>query len=1143
MTTIGFPRRPVLAGLSHTAIRRDVGELFDAEWYLQRYADVAAAGIDPLGHYLKYGAAEGRDPHPLFWTEWYLRQHAGALPEGQNPLVHFVREGGRSGRDPNPLFCSAWYLDRYPDARASSLNPLLHYLRVGASLGHDPGPEFDTSWYLEQNPDVRDSAINPLVHYVLYGEQEGRPPSRSGPPVTFVNPSKALHPYQQWLQRNRPTPVATRELQSALAAREGRLPLISVVMPVYDTDEAFLRAAIDSVVRQIHPDWQLCICDDGSTAPHVAPLLASYAAADSRISIVTQPVNLGIAGATNAAAALASGEFLAFLDHDDVLAEDALAEIAIAAADDARADIIYSDNDKISVDGDRYDPHFKPDWSPVLLLSHMYLSHLFVVRRALFDAVGGCRRGYEGSQDYDLALRVSERADRVRHIPKVLYSWRAAPQSLASSAATKPHSIAAGLRAVSDAFSRRGFTGTVSEHVWADGRFGLYRPDFPDDGPSVTILIPTRNRLDLVRPCIESLRRTTYSNYRIVVIDNESDDPALLAYLRAADVEVLRVASNGAPFSFAAINNRAAAACTSDFVLFLNNDTEVVEPRWLSQMMGYAGLPGVGAVGARLLYPDGTVQHAGIVNGYHFGAAGHAFRGMDGEAPGYQWSLKVARECAGVTAACMLTPTRLFLGSGGFDEERFAVAYNDVDYCNRLSDSGYSAIYCPDAILTHHESQSRGIVDRPEELAALRRLYGSRVDPYYNPNLSLADESFRIQPYRHPPPDIRPVRVAAVTHNLNYEGAPLCQLELLAGLRQRGIIEPLVLSPADGPLRAAYEAEGIGVEIIPAIGIRSEEAFAGSTEELGSLYKARGAELVYANTLQTFWALAAAETAGIPALWHIHESEPWDSYFSFLRGPVRDIAYRMFLYPYRNIFVSAATERQWRPTNAANNAVVLHHALAPERIAQMRAAYPRQEARDTLGLTDEDIAVVLLGTVTERKGQIDLVDAFAALPEDAAAQAVVFIVGDRPSPYSERLHRTVDALPDALRARVRIISETPQPHLYLAAADVAVCCSRVESYPRVILEAMAFGLPLVTTQVFGIAEQVRPDCNALVYEPGDTDTLATQLAALIGDEVLRRRLGSNALAVLASLPGFDEMMAGYASLFRQAYGSSCPDRS
>jgi hypothetical protein len=405
------PVRRISARATAQANRRLITRsgLFDRDWYVRNYPEIDAS--DPVLDYLEQGAAEGRDPGPLFLGGWYLEQYPDVRTIGMNPLVHFLRHGAREGRNPSPLFETEWYRARYPDVRASGTNPLVHYVRHGAAEGRDPGPFFATTWYLAEHPDVRAAGLNPLVHYLEYGMREGRKPNPMGkqPPTwspkatvsrwrTHIVPPKPIDRYAAWLACNEFREPALRRLRAELAARGERVPRISIVMPVYDTPQHLLDQAIRSVVDQIYEGWELCIADDASTARDVVECLKGWAAADERIHVVRRDRNGGIGAATNSAAAIARGEFLAFLDHDDLLSPDALAEVAIHAADHPDTDVIYSDDDKIDMDGRRYAPQFKPDWSPVLLLSHMYASHLLVVRRSMFEALDGIRQGFDGSQ-------------------------------------------------------------------------------------------------------------------------------------------------------------------------------------------------------------------------------------------------------------------------------------------------------------------------------------------------------------------------------------------------------------------------------------------------------------------------------------------------------------------------------------------------------------------------------------------------------------------------------------------------------------------------------------------------------------------------------------------------------------------------
>jgi len=942
--------------------------------------------------------------------------------------------------------------------------------------------------------------------------------------------------YTAWQDCNRPNAATRANLQRRIEAAD-ELPRLSIIMPVYSPPLDFLRQAVDSVASQSYENWELCIADDASPGDATREYLADIAAKDSRVRLCLRQTNGNISAATNSAAALATGDFLVFMDQDDLLAPDALAEIALGAVARNDTDIIYSDDDKIDTAGHRFAPQFKPDWSPELLLGYMYFSHVFAVRRSLFDQIGGMRLGFEGSQDYDFALRASEQARTITHIPQVLYHWRVLPGSTAASGGAKPRSFEAGLQAVADAVARRGIRAEVLHPEWAaKAQCGIFSLQFPDDGPRVAILIPTRNGLDILSRCIDSLRKTTYANYEILVIDNDSDDAKTIDYLCALPHRVERISNPQGRFNYAFINNRAAELVDSDLLVFLNNDTEISEPRWLSQMVGYAQFHGVGAVGARLLYPDKRIQHAGIVHGYYGGLAGPAFKLTPAWDNGYLSYARVARNYLAVTAACMLTPRKTFLESGGFDEINFEVAYNDVDYCYRLANKGLRSVYCADAELIHHEGHSRGFLDRPQEIAQFRHQYAAKRDPYYNPHLSVDDERFVVQPRHWRSGIAPPIRVLMCAFNLNWEGAPYSQLELTLGLKRGGFIDPIVFSPQDGPLRAAYEKAGINVHVAkhPLAGVHTTDAYDAAMAEFAGFIRGTGADLVYGNTLQTFYAIDAARRCGLPSLWNPRESEPWQTYFNFLPAPLAARALCCFEYPYRVIFVANATRRVWEPLNSRCNFMVIHNGLNPERLEAEAHRFPREVARRTLNIDNSDIVIFLPGTVCERKGQQDLIQALQKMPLEISQRIRCFIVGDRPSHYSATLHQMAQELPARMRERVHIVPETDNIVCYYLAADVFVCTSRVESFPRVVLEAMFFGLPVLAARVFGVVEQVHENVNALLYDPGDTVALARHLQSLIDDDALRERMASNSPHVLATLNTYDEMVEAYGEVFREA---------
>jgi GT2 family glycosyltransferase len=526
-------------------------------------------------------------------------------------------------------------------------------------------------------------------------------------------------------------------------------PLISVVMPVFNTPERYLREALGSVVGQFYPNWELCVADDSSSAPRVAVVLAEYARKDPRIRIVSRSKNGGISEATNSAIEIATGEFIALLDHDDVLPPHALYMVAREIVRNPALDLIYSDEDKISQWGRRYDPHFKSDWNPDLFLAQNMISHLGVYRTALVREAGGLRPQFDGSQDYDLALRIVERVEprHIRHIPHILYHWRAAAGSAARSAGEKPHTLEAARRAVGDHLRRRGI---AADAVISPGTpFLRVRYDL-DREPRVSIIIPTKDRQDLLSRCVNGiLERTQYQNLELLIVDNRSEEAATRSYLEAIATDPrVRVLHYDEPFNFSLINNWAAERATGEVLLFLNNDTEVIGSDWLRHLVANACRSEVGAVGAKLVYPSGRVQHAGVILG--MGAvAGHFHLGCQRHDPGYFSRALLQQNLSAVTAACLAMRRTVFEEVGGFNGD-LRVAFNDVDLCLRLRQRGHLIVWTPLAELYHHESASRGsdlVSARHHEFIQEIEYMQSKWswalqrDPYFNPNLSLRDVS------------------------------------------------------------------------------------------------------------------------------------------------------------------------------------------------------------------------------------------------------------------------------------------------------------------------------------------------------------------------------------------------------------------
>lgn len=527
-------------------------------------------------------------------------------------------------------------------------------------------------------------------------------------------------------------------------------PLVSVILPVYNTPEPLLRRAIESVRDQIYGNWELCIADDMSTDPMVVAVLDEYAEADERIRVVHRMENGHIAAASNSALQLASGSWIAPMDHDDELAPHALAHVALVLAGRPEAGMLYTDEDKIDLDSHRHAPYFKPDFDPLLLLGQNYLGHLIFYRHDLVKAVGGYREGLEGSQDWDLSLRISELlgAEQVVHLPRVLYHWRAHPGSTAGGMSAKPYATLAGRRAVVEHLARQRRSGDVITNP-ATGWHRI-KWHIPSQAPKVSIIVPTRDGRLLAR-CLDSLfRLTSYPNYEIAVVDNGSLGWETLDYLRAQE-HLVRVIRDERPFNYSALNNFAASRSDGDVFCLLNDDCEITSAEWLDELVGQLSQDGVGAVGAKLLYPDGRIQHAGVVLGLD-GVAGHVHRLSDRMASGHGGRLHLAQSFSAVTAACMVVRREAWEQVGGLDTENLAVAFNDVDLCLRIGEAGWRIVWTPFAEMVHHESATRG-ADTGEqaerfarECAYMKTRWAKelRYDPAYNPNLALQSEGWEL---------------------------------------------------------------------------------------------------------------------------------------------------------------------------------------------------------------------------------------------------------------------------------------------------------------------------------------------------------------------------------------------------------------
>ena len=560
-------------------------------------------------------------------------------------------------------------------------------------------------------------------------------------------------PYQKWIIRHLP---GNKELEKQRREKFDYQPKISIVVPLYKTPEKYLLQLVESVKAQTYPNWELCLSDGSGENSPLTSFLKSLEAGDERIKVAYNEQALQISENTNAGIEIATGAYIAFADHDDELTPHALFECVKALNKDRKIRLIYSDEDKMSMDGHKFfQPHFKPDYNPDLLCTVNYICHLFVVQREILDQVGTFRKEFDGAQDYDFIFRCVEAVDpsEIYHVTKILYHWRCHEDSTAENPESKTYAFEAGKRAIEEHYHRTG----IRAEVYQGEFLGLYRTRFLRDyDPLISIIIPNKDHIEDLKRCMDSIdQKSSYKNYEYIIVENNSTDEKTFQYYKNLEEEnpKAHVVYWDKEFNYSAINNYGATFAQGEYILLLNNDTEIINETCLEELLGYCMRSDVGAVGARMYYEDDTIQHAGVVIGFG-GIAGHCFVLQPRGTTGYCHRIICAQDYSAVTAACMLVKKSAFDEVGGLTEE-LAVAFNDIDFCMKLREAGYLIVYNPYAELYHYESKSRGLEDTPEKVARFNKemqIFERRWpdilrngDPYYNPNLTLKSQDFSLR--------------------------------------------------------------------------------------------------------------------------------------------------------------------------------------------------------------------------------------------------------------------------------------------------------------------------------------------------------------------------------------------------------------
>ncbi len=784
---------------------------FDTSYYLNSNQDVKEATLQPLLHFLKRGLKEGRSPkslsrsneppqllgglkitgtHQLKWDadakswqsmgedpHFYLNKTN--LPEGDWYQLHFVINSSQKCCKAKIYFD---YGKGFNEQDTLNLHSKLGEVNSCVirtkgklqSIRFDPMdcpgtfnlPIFKVAQVEESQALAVMSRWLGRFHNKAPGKRKNDAGSKSldTPDALFdeylqtftetITDDRAS--YEEWIDLVEKPSLPDPEQVKTTLKQWQRKPLISIIMPVYNTPEEYLRQCIASVLAQSYPNWELCIADDCSPQAHVKRVLQEYEQDDTRIRVVYRSENGHISRSSNSALEIAQGEYVALMDHDDQLPEHALYFVVEALNAHPGAQIIYSDEDKIDEKGIRFNPHFKSDWNPDLFYSQNYVSHLGVYRRELLKAINGFRAGVEGSQDQDLLLRCLPhvKSDEIAHIPRVLYHWRALEGSTALASSEKSYTTEAGILALRGYFAAEGPEGVEVSAGLLPNTYRVHWP-VPKPEPLVSLLIPTRDRKDITELAVCSiLEKTTYTNYEILILDNGSIEPETLEWfvqIQEQDKRV-KVLRYDHPFNYSAINNFGAQHASGNIIGLVNNDVEVINHEWLSEMVSHAVRPDIGCVGAKLYYGDGRVQHAGVILGIG-GVANHAHYRFPQDSYGYFARLVVPQNFSAVTAACLLVRRGVYEEVEGLDEKNLSVAFNDVDFCLKVREAGYRNLWTPYAELYHHESISRGHEDTPEkqrrfqkEVETMKARWNQHleVDPYYNPNLTKDREDFSI---------------------------------------------------------------------------------------------------------------------------------------------------------------------------------------------------------------------------------------------------------------------------------------------------------------------------------------------------------------------------------------------------------------
>ena len=858
-------------------------------------------------------------------------------------------------------------------------------------------------------------------------------------------------------------------------------PKISIITPVYNSEKKWLALSIDSVLAQIYENWELCLVDDDSKGDETKKFIEGYANRDDRIKLKFLESHRGISGASNEALSLATGEFILLLDHDDMIPPHALFEIIALLNRDNGFDLIYYDENKIDSKGKYHDPFYKPDWSPDLLFSIMYIGHATYRRQLVLD-IGGFRSEYDFSQDYDLALRITEKTNRIGHIPKVLYHWR----SLSSSAAggSKLFARKSNIAALQSTIERRGYNAQAIGYP-STNRLKFNLPYFP----LVSIIIPTDSQETILQTIRSILEKTDYSNFEIIVVTNSNLKKHIETIFTRENRVFIKVFDK--PFNWSAKCNLGAHIARGEFLLFLNDDIEILEKNWIEPMVEIFGRKEVGAVTCKLIYKNNKIQHAGFVTGIR-GLVGSAFHKFHADSSHYFNLIQMTRNVSAISGACFMIPKSIFNEVGGFDEVNTPIRHSDFDISFRVREKGYLLVYTPFAKLRHYGYYSWRKTEKEfqkndnSDLYLLKR-WGKNIcyDPYFTENMrnELYDKSSYIYKLFAYGKYVKKDRnILLISHDLSLSGAPIL-LNNIAQYLSKNEYFVTILSPTEGELLKQINESNIAILIDGSI----LENPTNETKEFISQF-----DLVIANTILTWKSISIAKGYGIPVVWLIHESE----FGRELAESNHEISKAFELADFV-VFPSSEILNMYAKLSKKNNYIKIYYGLDVPQIKEVREMKPGNH-----------INVIHVGSIEKRKGQDVLVNCIQNLPQEYLEIFHFFFLGRI---LDEDFYSKLRKLSEPLK-NVKFIGEISYEELFnfYRKADIFVCSSRDEVLPLTILEAMSQKIAIISSRVGGIPEIIEDKKEGILVDKEDHVELLRSLILLYQDEQYRKRLGINA---------------------------------